>query len=237
MFNRPHHQKIATVLGKLNAELLQNEHCYFAGGTAIALRFGEFRESVDIYFMTSDMASYRNLRNKIREADSLAPLVNEGESLELAADIRTDQYGIRTKILIEGSIIKFEIVLEGRIDFAHPTANDKIAGISCLTLIDLATSKLLANSDRGLDAATHSRDIIDLAMMDLPPSMLKKALKKATEAYGESVLNDLKKVLSKLESKPNLLEENMAKMAMTMPQAIAWQKLKKLTCLTQANES
>ena len=73
--------------------------------------------------------------------------------------------------------------------------------------------------------------------MDLPPSMLKKALKKATEAYGESVLNDLKKVLSKLESKPNLLEENMAKMAMTMPQAIVWQKLKKLTCLTQANES
>ena len=106
MFNRPHHQKVALVLAKLNSELLKNEQCYFAGGTAIALRFGEFRESVDIDFMTSNIASYRN--------------------------------------------------------------------------------------------------------------------------PWKSASTDLKKVLSKLESNPSLLEENMAKMAMDVPQAVIWQKLKRL---------
>ncbi len=50
MFNRPHHQRIAKVLGSLNADLLKQYNCLFAGGTAIALRYGEYRESVDIDF-------------------------------------------------------------------------------------------------------------------------------------------------------------------------------------------
>lgn len=41
MFYRIHHQKIAKVLAKLNAQLLKDEQCYFAGGTAITLRCGE----------------------------------------------------------------------------------------------------------------------------------------------------------------------------------------------------
>lgn len=228
MFNRPHHQKIATILAKLNSDLLEKEQCYFAGGTAIALKFGEFRESVDIDFMTSNIASYRNLRNQIRGTNSLLPLLKEGENLNLAADIRADQYGIRTKIITDDSLIKFEIVLEGRINFDPPKASDNIAGVACLTPVDLAASKILANSDRGLDVATHTRDIIDLAMMDQPKSILKKALQKATEAYGESALNDLKKVLKNLEAKPDLLEKNIKKMAMELPQSVVWQKLRKL---------
>jgi hypothetical protein len=35
-----------------------------------------------------------------------------------AADIRRNQYGIRTKVFVEGKPIKFEIVLEGRIQLA-----------------------------------------------------------------------------------------------------------------------
>ena len=56
-FERPHHQRIAQVLCALNAPLLRDNHCLFGGGTAIALRYGEYRESVDIDFLVSDLPS------------------------------------------------------------------------------------------------------------------------------------------------------------------------------------
>jgi hypothetical protein len=62
MFKRPHHQRIATVLQSLNSQLLLENHCYFGGGTAITLCYGEFRESVDMDFLVSDLGCYRNLR-------------------------------------------------------------------------------------------------------------------------------------------------------------------------------
>lgn len=113
----------------------------------------------------------------IRESNSFAPLLKNEATLELAADIRIDQYGIRTKVISADSIIKFEIVLEGRISFDCPEKHDNILGVNCLTPVDLAASKILANSDRGLDTATHTRDIIDLAMMEQPPHILKKSVK------------------------------------------------------------
>ena len=48
MFERPHHQRIAQVLRALDGPLLRENNCLFGGGTAIALRYGEYRESVDI---------------------------------------------------------------------------------------------------------------------------------------------------------------------------------------------
>lgn len=68
MFERPHHQRIAQVLGALNGPLLRENYCLFGGGTAIALRYGEYRESVDIDFLVSNLASYRNLRQLLTPA-------------------------------------------------------------------------------------------------------------------------------------------------------------------------
>ena len=65
MFTRPHHQRVAKVLESLDGDLLKQHNCLFAGGTAIALRYGEYRESVDIDFLVSDLASYRHLRNLV----------------------------------------------------------------------------------------------------------------------------------------------------------------------------
>ena len=48
LFERPHHQRIAQVLSVLNGQLLRENNCLFGGGTVIALRYGEYRESVDI---------------------------------------------------------------------------------------------------------------------------------------------------------------------------------------------
>ena len=42
--------------------MLREINCLFGGGTAIALRYGEYRESVDGDFMVSNVASYRALR-------------------------------------------------------------------------------------------------------------------------------------------------------------------------------
>lgn len=58
MFERPHHQRIATVLSALDGSFLLDNNCLFGGGTAIALRHGEYRESVDIDFLVSDIGSY-----------------------------------------------------------------------------------------------------------------------------------------------------------------------------------
>jgi hypothetical protein len=113
MFERPHHQRIAQVLRALNAPLLRENHCLFGGGTAIALRYGEYRESVDIDFLVSDLASYRNLRQLLTNPGGIAGIVHaQAAPLEQVKEVRADQYGIRTMLRVAEQPIKFEIVLD-----------------------------------------------------------------------------------------------------------------------------
>jgi hypothetical protein len=56
MFERPHHQRIATLLQAFDADLLLQANCYFAGGTAIVLSLGEYRESLDVDFLCASNA-------------------------------------------------------------------------------------------------------------------------------------------------------------------------------------
>lgn len=99
MFKRTHHQAIEQVLRLMNADLLKAHQCYFGGGTAIALRHGEYRELVDIDLMVSDLASYRALRTLVRESGSVLGLFNENTTLiSQRREVRADQYGIRTAI-------------------------------------------------------------------------------------------------------------------------------------------
>ena len=62
MFTRLHHQRIAKVLESLDADLLKQHNCLFAGGTAIALGYGEYREddmaAASIYVMNLNEESY-----------------------------------------------------------------------------------------------------------------------------------------------------------------------------------
>lgn len=92
--------------------------------------------------------------------------------------MRADQYGIRTRVRMDGHAIKFEIVREARIELALPGPDDLICGVGALSVLDLAASKLLANSDRQADDGVFSRDVIDLAMMDLPLAPLRAAVEK-----------------------------------------------------------
>ena len=169
MFTRPHYQRIAKVLESLDADLLKQHNCLFAGGTAIALGY-EYRESVDIDFLVSDLASYRYLRNSVRQQGPQALMKSTDVSQFQTSEILGDQYGIRSKVFVEGKPIKFETVLEGRIGLAKPKKKDSILGVASLTKLDMAVSKLLANSDRGLDMGMHCRDVLDLAMLNLSKS-------------------------------------------------------------------
>ena len=49
------------------------------------------------------------------------------------SEIRSDQYGFRTKVFVGGKPIKFEIALEGRIGLAKPGKKDSILGVASLT--------------------------------------------------------------------------------------------------------
>ncbi len=229
MFERLHHQRIAQVLFALNGDLLRSQHCLFGGGTAIALRYGEYRESVDIDFLISDLSSYRSLRLLLSGTNGINAIVSSGaRTLNQIRDMRMDQYGIRTQIEVDGQAIKFEIVLEARIDLAKPSDNDVICGIATLSVLDMVASKLLANADRWADESVFNRDLIDLAMMRIPLPILRAAILKTEFAYGHSIRESLSKAINKVQTKPNWLERCMQVMAMNEPKALIWQRIRAL---------
>lgn len=229
MFERPLHQRIAQVLGALNGELLREHCCLFGGGTLIALHFGEYRESVDIDLLLSDLNHYRSLRQLLMGTDGINAIVLPGQQpLTQLREIRADQYGIRTMLSVAGQPIKFEIVLEGRIELAAPTAKDIVCGIPTLTNLDMAASKLLANSDRWADDGVFSRDVIDLAMMQPGLLLLRQAIAKSEAAYGQAIRIDLEKAINGLQQRQGWLDRCMQAMAMTLPKALVWQRVRNL---------
>ncbi len=227
LFKRLHHQCIARVLNTLNAPLLLENRCLFGGGTAIALRYGEYRESVDIDFLISDIECYRNLRQLMTSPSGIGTILHEGTpKLEQSRPVRADQYGIRTMLLVENYSIKFEIILEGRIQLDGPDPQDEICGIATLTLLDMVTSKLLANSDRWRDDSVFGRDLIDLAMMEPNRKLMQAAMSKAEKAYGFSIRQDLNKAIDRMQTENSWMERCMHALSIEMPKALLWQKVR-----------
>ncbi|WP_370308069.1 nucleotidyl transferase AbiEii/AbiGii toxin family protein [Sinimarinibacterium flocculans] len=229
MFERLHHRRIARVLEALDGERLRARRCWFGGGTAITLRYGEFRESVDIDFLVADPDGYRQLRQEIAVPGNLDAMMRDGaSSVALVRDVRSDQYGIRTAVDVDGLRIKFEIVREARIALEPPGRRDVVCGIATLTTTDLAVSKLLANADRWRDDSAFSRDAIDLAMMDLPPRHLRPAVDKAVQAYGDSAVSDMMRALGSLQQRPGHLQRCIDALSISMPAAALHQRLRAL---------
>jgi hypothetical protein len=209
----------------------------FGGGTVIALRFGEYRESIDIDFLVSDVTHYRSLRQLLKGADGINAILLPGQPpLAQLRDIRADQYGIRTMLSVAELLIKFEIVLEGRIQLVAPTAKDVVCGISTLTVLDMTASKLLANSDRWADDGVFSRDLIDLAMLQPGLPLLRQAIAKAEAAYGQAICVDMGKAIQQLQQRQGWLERCMQAMAMTLPKALVWQRVRNLQKALSASE-
>lgn len=218
------------MLDALNGSLLRRYGCLFSGGTAIALRYGEYRESVDIDFLVSDSAQYGNLRQLLTGAAGLSAIVRSGaEPLKQLRELRADQYGIRTLLQVKELPLKFEVVLEGRIALEQPTARDQVCGVATLTPRDLAVTKLLANSDRWRDDGVFSRDLIDLAMMQPALPVLRQAVLKAEGAYGQTVLRDLGSAIMQLQNRQDWLERCMQTLAIQLPKAVVWQRVRSLS--------
>ena len=229
MFAREHHRDVALVLQALEPDVLAARRCYFGGGTAMALRHGEYRESIDIDFLVSDRAGYRDLRQMLSTANGLGPLLRPGMPVEQVRAIRADQYGIRTQVRSGATVIKFEIVLEARIELSTPEADDKVCGLSTLAPVDLAAEKLLANADRWADDAVFSRDIIDLAMQQAASPLLRAACAKAETAYGDAVRQSLTQAVDALRERPHRLEACMKALSMTsVSKAALWQAVRRL---------
>jgi hypothetical protein len=183
MFERPHHQRIATILRSMNSDLLMRAKCYFGGGTAIALKLGEYRESINIDFLCSDREGYRLLRNAITPPTLGAVLRKPVKHLR---DVRTQRDKISTFLEVDDLPIGVELILEGRIEISGSLDPD--LAVPVLQRDDMYAEKLLANADRALDRSQMSRDLIDLAMMiDAWGPIPAAALDKAEAAYGKSV--------------------------------------------------
>lgn len=196
-FRRPHHRLVAQTLRALNAEFLAEAACFFGGGTQLAMSFGEYRESRDIDFLCSSRTGFKALREEVTE-QSLGRMLDR--RLELAREVRADRDGIRTFFIVDGIRLKFEILLEGRIDLAG--AMDHAFGVPVLALEVALAEKFLANADRGLDDSTLSRDLVDLAFCaaHVGKGPLQAGLTIAEEAYGKAIRRHLDQALDAFRS-------------------------------------
>ena len=159
-FRREHHRLIAAILKSCDADFLSDAGCYFGGGTQIAMQLVEYRESRDIDFLCGDQAGVRKIRETVTQ-QSLGKILRK--KIPLAREVRADRYGVRTFFAAHDTTIKFEIVFEARI--ALSGAMSREFGVPVLDLKHAVAEKLLANTDRGLDESTRSRDLIDLAFL------------------------------------------------------------------------
>jgi len=208
MFERPHHRRIHRLLSMMNDAFLMQTGCCFGGGTGAALRLDEYRESIDIDFLCSSRPGYRQLRSTVTNS-SLGDLFRTPPLL--LREVRTDRYGIRTVLGVDETPIKFEIVLEARIQLVC----ERIPQLP-VPVLDRASQiaeKLLANSDRGADRSVCSRDAIDLIMMFHHWGEPAASVWEQTElAYGQAIRTDLEKAMNTLREAPPWLEECLTRL-------------------------
>jgi hypothetical protein len=65
-------------------------------------------------------------------------------------------------------------------------------------------------------------------MMNPSLALLRQAVAKAEGAYGPAILQDLEKALHRLQNRHGWLERCMQVMAMNLPKALVWQRLRAL---------
>lgn len=211
-----HHQKILQILSLLRADFFTGACAYFGGGTLLTLKYGEYRLSQDIDFLCSDRAGYRQLRTAIFDC-GYAGLFESMQGIQLPREIQANQYGIRFPIVIDDTMIRFEIVSEGRIDLGEPDRYDWCP-IACLSTVDSAAEKLLANSDRWLDKSVLSRDLIDLTVLRLQGDLASEAFAIAANAYP--VETPLKQAVSQFQQDADYRDRCYHALSIQQPQQI-----------------
>ncbi|UCI06687.1 nucleotidyl transferase AbiEii/AbiGii toxin family protein [Mesorhizobium sp. B1-1-8] len=199
-FRKPEHRTIAEALKLMDRDFLTSAQCWFGGGTAIVMKLGEYRRSLDLDFLCADADGYRELRTQASERGVRAFFP---QPIEAVRDFQIDQYGLRTVVRLKGQPIRFEVVREGRIDLRGHFDED--LGIPALVPADMFAEKLLANADRCQDRAVAYRDAFDLGMLvEAYGQIPAEALDKAQTAYGPDIERKVAWVVGKLRDKGEL---------------------------------
>ncbi|AZO31319.1 MULTISPECIES: nucleotidyl transferase AbiEii/AbiGii toxin family protein [Mesorhizobium] len=199
-FKKPEHRIIAQALGLMDHGFLIANHCWFGGGTAIVLKLGEYRRSLDLDFLCADADGYRELRTAAVERGVRAFFP---EPVEAVRDFQVDQYGLRTVVRLDDLPIRFEVVREGRISLQGHLDTD--LDVPALILADMFAEKLLANADRSQDRAVAYRDALDIGMLTQAGGEIPFAAVEKTEAvYGRDIRNKATWVLNRLRNEDEL---------------------------------
>jgi hypothetical protein len=195
------HRKILQILEAVNHDFFQECSALFGGGTMLALAYGEYRLSRDIDFLCPYGAAFSHLRRGVFERGYEALFdLDKCHEISFPRDIRTDRDGVRFAIQSGETILKFEIVAEGRITF-EPPSQPQWSPVACLGLVDQIAEKLLATGDRWADSSIYSRDLIDLAILKQKTTFPNAALAKAEAAYP--TIEPLKRAIQAFQSKPD----------------------------------
>ncbi|MFI0847691.1 nucleotidyl transferase AbiEii/AbiGii toxin family protein [Mesorhizobium sp. IMUNJ 23232] len=213
-FIRPEHKIIADMLRRMNRQVLTETRCWFGGGTAVVLLYGEYRRSLDVDFLCADVDGYREIRN-IVVAGGQRTLFGDG--VASVREARADAYGVRMFLEQVGQPIKFEIIRKARI--ALSGAVDDRLGVPVLSAADMFAEKLLANADRCMDRSVAYRDAIDLGrLIEVHGRIPDTALEKAIQAYGEDIERKAVWVVNRLADDNELRE---IAVALQMDRAVA----------------
>lgn len=183
----------------------------------LAMTLGEYRESRDIDFLCSSRQGFRLLRESITDR-SLGTIFRQ--SVDLARDVRADRDGIRTFLMVDDVPIKFEIILEARIDLDG--AIDETLGVPALRRECSIAEKLLANADRGMDESTLSRDLVDLSFLAVHAGRtpLEEGMEIAETAYGAAIRKSLRSSLDTFKANRSRASAHVRALAVDDTQAL-----------------
>lgn len=192
---RARHHTVIRALEALDGAFLGRAQCFFGGGTRIVLALDEYRESADIDFLCASREGYRTLRATVGDRS----LGSIGRArLKFAREVIADRYGIRTVLEVAGEKLKFEIILEARIDISGGAVKE--LPVPALDAVSCCAEKFLANADRWNDESALGRDVIDLAFMAVRwgREPLRAGLAIATGAYGKVAAADAKRAAARM---------------------------------------
>jgi len=214
VFERAHHQRISAVLRCLDGPRLLKNHCLLGGGTAIVLARDEYREAIHIELCCNSAEVYREIR---RAVDAQDPGWLFREPVQMLREPNFHRHGIRLAVLLDGTPVKIEILLENRIPFAACLPEAAIEGVWSLAEEDLVATRLMANTDRYGDDSFMSRDIIDLAMLATDGILSPAGVTKARKVYQNGIDTAFVRAKAMLLESDGRVATCMRELKMKMP--------------------
>ena len=185
------------MLASMDSGFLLDCECWFGGRTAIVLKLGEYRKSLNLDFLCASREGYRKLREGFFEHGIRAAFP---EPVRMLREVRADTYGIRMIVELHGQPVRVEIVNEPRIELRG--AYDPDLKVPTLLPESMFAEKPLANADRCQDRAVAYRDALDLGRLVETCSAIPGAAVKAAEgAYGKDIARFMAWVLNRLRDR------------------------------------